>query len=1505
VSASVAHPVQLNTIPEVERLAAIRAKAVSAASIARIANTEVAEVKIIRPAAALMVCRGAPFAKPEANQLIVTYPTGGPMVLAVPSITRPVAEPFNAARSTIAPVTCRVPTVVISQAKQLTLTRPSVVAKDHPIPRPPMSGIARMAALDFATPSMEQARVAVDFRVKVRRAYYLSVRIPRAHKLPMRFQTHEPCAENLPEPLALLAEVHNRVMLSVSLGVRILGELDEGEESLQHLAKSIREIIERKGPARGSRFLWREFPGAAAMFLVGAAIYGFRHNEYWDAVRRLVPLKGMIYQRLWGRSFVLFLTLLGLPPPRREGQKRDRPARAYVGPILLHAMIPNDCLRDFFETCVVPAVTDKWVGLKAHDLIAEWIDSPSAFRAAIGTPICDLLQFGGPVTERLVEGILAMARRCGGTADGDGAAVPPRRIVEAYERWTSTRDAKQLPQRIRKPFLGMDLARGVLLHLPQQLLTSRQGVARGIWRIEPLRQTRLVPAWRTADAVRTSPDEFSIPPLISFHVKFEAAGATLGEWQLKGIDPARPWKAFSSGNWEELDLGRPLPAEKTWLVLPQEAAWKPEVPSDGPNYFDGDWYLHQCKAIEKATAGRNLIVATGTGSGKTETFMLPIVDALLREQEAGTLSAPGVRALLLYPMNALANDQLKRLRRLLAPLPEITFGRYTGQTAERRDRAETEFREMFPNEPRIDNELICRDDIRDRPPHILLTNYAMLEYLLLRPEDTTLFDGTTGRHWAYIVVDEAHTYSGAAGMEVGMLLRRLKDRVAESRPGPIRCIATSATLGRGEAEAIQFAQQLFGEKFEWEANDAARQDIVKAAFESKTAWGTAWGRAAPEVYVKLQDDFDDAAAMARTAETSGVPSAAIRKALLSARIDPAAFLYELLRGDERVHALRDAIGSKPLTLDAACKIVFDAANEESLEALIALVALCVAARPATDAMPLVPARYHLFAKALEGAFVTFPSADAPRLHLESVVETIDDGRRCCAFEIASCPRCGHLFIIGEAIADGTSSFPEGGSLQRLRRIPEFWSAGDSVGERKVFTWDYAPGEEEDEDEAEMAEAAQGGSDAAPWTLCAGCGAVQPGNESLACGCGPVRHMPVWELPTREGRLATCPSCKAQSADAANRLMTGQDAPVAVLATSLYQFIPPDPSSTSVGQGRKLLVFSDSRQGAAYFAPYLQSTHDDLLHRRLIAEALQCHHQEYGAEPARPHGLCETHLRQLTGMYRIFEAPADAAREQKARCTWMFQELLGFQRRIGLEGAGILSVRYSRPVGWESPESLRSLPWSLGTDEAWSLAEALLDTLRLSGAVAIEPADITSDDFEPRNRLLFFREQVSQTASGITVLGWLPNREKRHSVTNRRFDYLSRYLKQRRGASVQPEAVVAILRELWQSLTKTVLKGVILSKEGLDVCYHLDPRHIELRYGASKGVLWLRCPVCQSVAVNAPAEICPTMGCTGVMQTINSESALAADHYRRLYRHMILPPPARAGSCRRFSDRRFR
>ncbi len=136
-------------------------------------------------------------------------------------------------------------------------------------------------------------------------------------------------------------------------------------------------------------------------------------------------------------------------------------------------------------------------------------------------------------------------------------------------------------------------------------------------------------------------------------------------------------------------------------------------------------YKHQEIAIEKICANnRNVVVATGTGSGKTEAFMVPVLNHLLKLKYKSQLT-PGVRALLLYPMNALANDQMKRLRELLENEPEITFGIYTGETEERYTDAYDKFIRMHQTKP-LENELISREQMKERPPHILLTNYAML-----------------------------------------------------------------------------------------------------------------------------------------------------------------------------------------------------------------------------------------------------------------------------------------------------------------------------------------------------------------------------------------------------------------------------------------------------------------------------------------------------------------------------------------------------------------------------------------------------------------------------------------------------------------------------------------------------------------------------------------------------------------------------------------------------------
>lgn len=240
-------------------------------------------------------------------------------------------------------------------------------------------------------------------------------------------------------------------------------------------------------------------------------------------------------------------------------------------------------------------------------------------------------------------------------------------------------------------------------------------------------------------------------------------------------------------------------------------------------------YSHQEKAVSKVLAGKNIVVSTGTGSGKTESFLLPILLDLQEQHKQARLGA-GVRALILYPMNALANDQRDRLvgrptkpgarggiayelEKLKADF-KFTTGQYIGETP---DDAKDTRRLKSGVEPGV-GELAYREEIRRTPPNILLTNFSMLEYLLLRPNDSPLFDRPNAGTWTYLVLDEAHQYRGAMGIEMAMLIRRLKQRLREEGcENTLRCIATSASLVNGDHDipaVAKFASDLFGEPFD-------------------------------------------------------------------------------------------------------------------------------------------------------------------------------------------------------------------------------------------------------------------------------------------------------------------------------------------------------------------------------------------------------------------------------------------------------------------------------------------------------------------------------------------------------------------------------------------------------------------------------------------------------------------------------------------------------------------
>jgi len=245
-----------------------------------------------------------------------------------------------------------------------------------------------------------------------------------------------------------------------------------------------------------------------------------------------------------------------------------------------------------------------------------------------------------------------------------------------------------------------------------------------------------------------------------------------------------------------LSLQRPYKtADKTLSELKDDLGLHPKLLSSGKYVDDkgernlpfGQWRLftHQYEALEHILSGCNTIISSGTGSGKTEAFFLPILNHCLKNP------GPGIKALILYPMNALANDQHERFAKYLAGTG-VTFARYTGDTPEDERDAEKNNKELRP--AALCAEAIWyRKEIRNPNtlPNILMTNYSMLEYLLLRKLDRVLFDDRL----KFLVLDEVHTYHGARGIEVACLIRRLKEHV-DKLDGKLVCRDQCNSQGR-------------------------------------------------------------------------------------------------------------------------------------------------------------------------------------------------------------------------------------------------------------------------------------------------------------------------------------------------------------------------------------------------------------------------------------------------------------------------------------------------------------------------------------------------------------------------------------------------------------------------------------------------------------------------------------------------------------------------------------
>lgn len=689
-------------------------------------------------------------------------------------------------------------------------------------------------------------------------------------------------------------------------------------------------------------------------------------------------------------------------------------------------------------------------------------------------------------------------------------------------------------------------------------------------------------------------------------------------------------------------------------------------------------YKHQSEAIRQTLVeGKNLLVMTGTGSGKTESFLLPILGKLAREAHSNPkafLDQPAMRALILYPMNALVNDQLGRLRAIFGDPRTATlfkkwaqrparFARYTSRTPyagvrsrdkdQRKLHAFGEFyveiermanspvsdeqkeavdlldelrrRGKWPAKPNLvtwygdkgqewqerktghfkravtlpdDVELITRSEIQTAPPDLLVTNYSMLEYMLMRPIERMIFDRT--RSWLesnpaekfMVVLDEAHLYRGAAGAEVGLLLRRLRDRLNIPQE---RFQVICATASFKDAEyAPHFGSQLSGVMSETFV-------AIRGEYDFRPHQGVGSRRDA-EILAALDLDLFN-----RT-ETDASRASLIEPLLEHLKTTPTghleADLYRALEKFPPLGLLINTTMTQARAVGELGKALFPDSPIQADAAVTALMHLGSMARIDPKAPGLLPCRIHNFFRGLPGLWACMDpncvelladehSGICGKLYSQPR-ERCDCGAR--VHEFFTCRYCGTAYARAytDDIDAPTALWSEPG--RRLRIGSEETSA--------LLPIDMLLEEPAPDRQVELAE----------YDL--ETGRLNPKNNSGARRRVFLRHDRVTP-PTDEedgeideslearGQFIPCACCNKtqRGRTTVQDHQTKGDEPFQALVARQIQIQPPNAvKATRFAplRGRKVLVFSDSRQVAARLAPNLQmySTRDSL--RPLIA-----------------------------------------------------------------------------------------------------------------------------------------------------------------------------------------------------------------------------------------------------------------------------------------------------------------
>lgn len=877
--------------------------------------------------------------------------------------------------------------------------------------------------------------------------------------------------------------------------------------------------------------------------------------------------------------------------------------------------------------------------------------------------------------------------------------------------------------------------------------------------------------------------------------------------------------------------------------------------------LDRSLYFHQEKAIRAITGGENVVVSTGTGSGKTNCFLIPVLNELLKEKKAGKLG-PGIRALFIYPMNALANDQMKNIRQILMDYPEITFGAYNGGTENDEDKAIAVYEAMFATEKeeklrhKLDNEILSRDEMKKNPPNILFTNYAMLEHLLFRPKDDVLFSRAD---FKYVVLDEAHIYNGATGIETALLLRRLKARITASRP--TQFILTSATLGNDDSvdeDILTFAKNLCGVEFK-------RENIIRAKREK---------------YTPLVDTINYSTALIQElADESNIVSDVLKRHGIS--VDDSRkeseLLYDFLINSTLYNNLRKRI-KDVCDIHELCSAL--AIDENTA---IAFISLCT--RAIKNGKLLVDARYHFFIRSLEGCYITL--SNKQKLFLTRKKTYYEGDEQFCVFEAAICEDCGRFALVGKI------------NNKKLEQVSKL--------EEKVDFFYLQQDDNTDVDDEDVVD--DGKLKKETYYLCPHCGAIIPENEihHLPCDCPKEDYVKIIRV-NQTAKGAKCGNCHMGYY---NRLYLGNDAATGVLATALYEELPELEYDEEIEQvktgniflktallnrkkskktGRQFLVFSDSRQEAAKFACYLGKSYNEFLRRRGIWQVIDSSKDEIKSRDFTISEFVDLLTNYFTAKKSFAKSNSDESNltVNSRRNAWVavLNELARFNVPTSLTSLGKLQFEY---LGNKDIISAVVDKYGVSENNAKNLLDLLSFEIIKMGAVSTDnESDINDDDREyifytSSQRFVKYLQKPGEEK--VTISNWAPRNKAGKQddfYKSNRLYYVANTLK------IPLKDAAEFLHDYFEYLISPNNKYCMIdiNKDGT---YVMPAHNYVVKIKGSSAAKWYKCKKCGKITQFNLNGKCSSLRCEGELAEIDPDDIERHNHFAKLYSSERMSP----------------